>query len=95
MQSYSHEVYTLDYFLKKFEEIPEEYIGTSEQGTDAFEWCGLDEGNELFKIVKPWCILSDVCDGTPQYINMGATPKQRLINMLLHIKKYRLPYLYD
>lgn len=72
---YRDEVYTLEYFINKFSDIPEDYIGLSSEGTDAYEWCDQDEGNALYMIVRLWGYLTDINDGINSSKFFGRTPK--------------------
>lgn len=93
---YSEVVYTLDYFIQKFDAIPEEFIGvTSEdEPTDVWEWCDEEEARALFRHIKPWGILCDVNDGIDRWENYGDSPKQRVLRFLNYIKDNRIQYLH-
>lgn len=85
--------YGVDYFIHKFESIPEDYIGTTAEATDAWEWCDKEEDADLYYLVHTWGILSDVNDGA-DYAHLGSTPQQRVVAFLKHIKTHRPYYLY-
>jgi hypothetical protein len=90
------EFYTLDYFVDKFESIPEEMISltSEEEPTDVWEWCDKEESDALFWIVHPWGILCDVNDGIEEFENYGSSPKVRVLRFLNYIKANRLKFYY-
>lgn len=83
----------INYFVTKFSNIPEEYIGMSTDNTDAWEWCDKAEQEELYRIVKPYGILLCVNDGEDEYAWYGATPKDRILGFLEYIRENKSPYL--
>ncbi len=88
---FSHDTYTLDYFIQKFEEIPSSYIGLSTDAlaTDAWEWCAADEAEVLFKLIRPYGQLIAVNDGLDDCIYYGADPHSRVLNFLKVVKQKR------
>lgn len=94
--SYSEVVYTLDYFIQKFSDIPEEFIGVTsdDDPTDVWEWCSKEESNALFLHIKPWGILCDVNDGIEKWEGYADTPKARVLKFLQYIKDNRIQFLH-
>lgn len=92
--------YTVDYFIEKFEAIPEDNWITGkyydpEIGCCALGWCGEKnfeetvESNSLTNLLKGW--VAEINDGTlhGQHIKYRkfTTPKQRILAALNDIKK--------
>lgn len=86
--------YDLEYFINKFDAIPEEaYSSTHDElPSDAWEWCDQDEANDLFRIVHRYGILSDVNDGEGKYLSYGDTEKQRVLRFLNYIMDEKKRY---
>lgn len=87
--------YYLEYFIEKFENIEEEQFTLSAvpRPLDAYEWLTEKEQDTLYRIVKPWGILTEVNDGIEPYSIYGETIKERIINFLYYIKKNKIKYL--
>lgn len=83
----------LDYFVKKFSDLPSEYfsLSTDSNPTDVWEWCTEEESKALRRIVKPFGILLCANDGDDEYSLLGRTPKERILNFLEYIRVERGP----
>lgn len=99
--------YTLDYFIQKFKNIPEDSwcIGksTDEQGRhDVWGHAGevdenqaTEEANALWEIIRPYRLsLSNINDGVGDFADYGANPKDRVLNFLYYILEDRRMYYY-
>lgn len=88
--------FTLDYFIKFFESMDDDmYCFTYQKDSslvaqaDAWEWLSNDEQEVLYSIIKPYGMLVLVNNGVGEYVNLGATIKDRVVNFLKHIVKMR------
>lgn len=88
-------MYDINYFKRKFTEVPEEYLSmsTDSDPTDAWEWCNQEESDELYKIVRVYGILLAVNDGHAEYAHYGSTPKKRVLAFLDYVSATKSPYL--
>ena len=86
----------IEYFINKFNDIPEEYfsLSTEVNPTDVWEWCDPSESEDLYSIARRFGVMLMANDGDEDYLQFGDNPKQRVVNFLLHIKNTRSPYLY-
>ena len=91
-----NEEYTLDYFISMFSMMDASWfsLSTEPEQLDAYNWLSEEEQEALYKIVKPWGILTDVNDGIDGYDLYGETIKERILNFLNHIKDNRFKYFY-
>lgn len=96
-------MYTVDYFIDKFEKIPEDkwIMGElyTENGYCAFGHCGsrglthTDESNGLIKLFSEnlyRCHVIPINDGKDE-LYQQPTPKQRILAALYDIKKQQQP----
>lgn len=87
--------YTLEYFIKKFSEIPDSQWATKKfvigDRKCAFGHCGAiqsaqdtNESKALMKLLSTLGTMDlfDVNDGKKPYAHLGSTPKERVINYL-------------
>ena len=88
-------MFTLEYFIKKFADLPEDYMGLTTEDTDAWMWCSTEEADALAKIVKPFGLLIDVNDGIDSGKGYGDTPKQRVLRFLNHIADVKVQFYYE
>lgn len=91
--------YNVDYFIAKFEAIPEDKWCTFsfidyKGNCCALGHCGnrnynedTPEAKELRRIMRQ--PVSAINDGHAAYQNLGSTPKQRIINALKQLKNER------
>ena len=90
--------YTLDYFIKKFEAIPENhwFVGSLTNGSQycALGHCGgyyTEEAKALDSIVRranPGVYsISDINDLSGMYGRYGKTPKERVVNFLKEVRE--------
>ena len=83
-------IFNVDFFIKKYETIPNTWITMSNiiKATDAWEWVESDrEAQALYDLVFPFGILLQVNDGTNEWIGLGPTPRTRVLKFLQLIKK--------
>lgn len=87
--------YDLDYFIKKFEAIPEEKWITNGYGKNgvhcAYGHCGADDNGKYPEEARALnglsgCVVEEINDGFPQYLRYGSTPRTRVINFLKELK---------
>lgn len=99
--------YTIDYFISKFESIPEDKWTTGIYQDEEDRFCVLghcgfrstiddsnyfcteinEEGDALIKLMSPFFPSPPLInDGQGDYINLGKTPKARILNALNKIK---------
>lgn len=89
--------YMVDYFIKKFSEIPDEewgireYVSYDDGRRCAIGHCGgpwSEESNTLRNLVQEFlgCSVTGINDGLKQHGNAGETPKERILNALELIK---------
>ncbi len=103
--SYSHDTYTLDYFVEKFGAIPADQW-TAEADYDAYGrrdvWGHVngyadgpnEEADELYRIAYAFGWLSEVCAGTDEDHYWGKSPKARVLRFLEHVRNNRVPFLH-
>lgn len=84
----------LDYFITKLSSVPEESWGMSSSDTDVWSHLTHDEVTELFTLVKSYVILLNANDDEYNERYQGATPKERVLNVLRHVKQVKPPYVY-
>ncbi len=88
--------YNVDYFIAKFESIPEEKwcvdrVTNKEGQHCAFGHCSADkganciEGEKLYRLTTPEFLVADVNDGRDKKYQQ-PTPKQRILAALYDIK---------
>ncbi len=89
-------IYDKEYFIKKFEAIPEEKWTTKSFYTYGGRCCALghcgkrmglvdtDESYALGEITS--CSTVAINDGLGDYIKYGNTPKERILNFLKQLK---------
>lgn len=81
--------YSIDFFIKKFENMPEEYMGFSYETnpSDVWEWTYCDEeAMALYNIARPYGLLVQVNDGNNGWSELGDNPKERVVSFLKYIK---------
>lgn len=92
--------YDLDYYIERFSAIPDDQwitgefkdnqgrccalghlgernMGDSPQDVLTLQYIALDNGNHY---------ISNINDGEPEYLHLGNTPKERVINFLKQLK---------
>lgn len=82
----------LDYFIKKFKDIPEEHFELSNVQYALTAWDWLDSEEEqatLYELINPYGMLIAVNDGHAQWYTLGQTPKIRILNFLEYVKRAR------
>lgn len=82
-------VYSIEYFIKLFEEIHEEYFSLSSDvnPSDAWEWLEDDEQECLYTMIEPYGLLLAANDGIKDYVAFGNTPKDRVVAFLKYVKR--------
>lgn len=95
-------VYDVQYFIDKFEGIPEElwnedgnYINSKNRKCKcAMGHLGIwhssklnDEAIALSSLIGSFGLVTDINDGYPSYRKYGSTPKERILNALKEIKQ--------
>lgn len=97
--STTEQKFDLEYFIKKFEAIPEDQWTTGRYEDDkgckcAYGHCGLSKGQHCNKesdalddITRPKTFMSRVNDNVDGNFNdFGSTPKQRVVNYLKSLR---------
>jgi len=82
-------IFTIDFFIQKFNNVPDEYCGLSKDDKDFWEWLTEYEAEALYTLIEPFGLLVQVNDGVGQWASLGETPKQRVIQFLLFVKRQR------
>lgn len=91
--------YTLDWFITFYEQIPADRWITGDyvnsEGCCAYGHLGERRVGETPESVKALqeligeTYISEVNDGEPEYLHLGDTPKERVINYLKNLKQWR------
>lgn len=81
----------LQFFIKKFEDMSEEYFSASTDvnASDAWEWLEDDEQDALYEYIQPYGLLIHVNDGLYEYAHLGTTFKSRIVNFLKYVLRAR------
>jgi len=82
--------YTIDYFIREFAFLHDEYLKHSSDPDqlDIWEWIATrEEEDALYEIIEPYGVLLAANDGIGGYKLLGHTPKQRVLRFLTYVKK--------
>lgn len=94
---------TIDDYISFYQAIPDDKWCTGVFTTDDGRCCALghlgernmnttpiDVKNLQDMAIKYGDYISDVNDGSPEYLHLGDTPKERVVNYLKNLKEWRL-----
>lgn len=82
----------LDSFIKRIEDTPAEWFALSSEDDNRTVWemFTLEEGNWLWRVVRPFGLLISANDGVDGYDIYGDTPKERVLMFLKQIRAERI-----
>lgn len=83
---------TIDDFIRHYESLDENFfsLSTDLNPTDAWEWLdSLAEEWCLYSLIKDYGNLLACNDGYGKYIELGDSPKKRIVVFLYYVKRQR------